>query len=803
MLLIYFSCAWLAGILLGAKFDLPLLTLPIGLVPLALLFWWRSQRRMIILTSLCLTLFVSGAIFFQATRPATDEGSLQFYNDRGTVTVEGVISRPPEVRDRTIHIRLDASAITTETGPHEVTGTALIFVPRYPAYEYGDRLRVTGELKTPTSIGDFDYKGYLATQEIYSTMVYPHLEVLGKGAGNPLLARVFSLRENLADTLARTLAEPQASLAQVLLLGMRGTIPEDVQTDFSHSGGAHLLAISGLHLTILTGILLSLGIWLFGRRHNIHIWLTLGIIWLYALLTGLHPPIMRAAIMVSLFLAAELLGRQRHTFTALTFAAALMVTFTPQLLWQASFQMSFAAMAGLVFISPILQAGADRLVSKTPDADGAASGLVNTVTSSFSATLGAVIAVWPLIAHYFGIVSLAAPLTTLLALPVLPATIVTGFLAAFTGLVFLPGAQVIAWLTWLCLSYLLLVVNVFGSLPLSYLETGPINTGLIAGYYLVLAAALWIFSRQRTVWSGLWLRLKTARLTSRLPSLPLKFIILPLLLLAALLTTAAATTPDSRLHVSFLDVGQGDAILVTHGNQQVLIDGGPSPQALGVELGKHIPFWDRTIELVVLTHPHADHVTGLLDIVQRYQVEEAIYPEVEYESSQYDEWLRVIQENGIETILARAGQRLELGDGIVIDILNPPMPLYTGTESDIDNNSVVLHLSLDEVSFLLAADIYQEAELELVRQRSVPASTVLKVAHHGSASSTSEEFLATVDPQIVVISVGADNQYGLPDEAIVARLNERLGAENIYRTDRDGTIEFITDGQRLWAQVAR
>lgn len=408
-----------------------------------------------------------------------------------------------------------------------------------------------------------------------------------------------------------------------------------------------------------------------------------------------------------------------------------------------------------------------------------------------------------MIAYYFGIVSLAAPLTTLLTLPALPAIIVTGFLAAFTGLVFLPVAQVIAWLTWLCLSYLLLVVRVFAALPLSYVETGPINTNLIAGYYLALAAALWLFSRRRAAWSGLWLRLKAVRITGRLPRLPLKFIILPLLLLAALSTTAAATTPDDRLHVSFLDVGQGDAILVTHGNQQVLIDGGPSPQALGVELGQHMPFWDRTIELVVLTHPHADHLTGLLDVIQRYRVEEVMYPKVEYESSQYDEWLRSIQENGIETILAQAGQRLELGDGIVIDILNPPMPLYTDTSSDIDNNSAVLHLSWDEVDFLLAADIYQEAELELVRQSAVPVSNVLKIAHHGSDSSTSEEFLAAVNPQIAVISVGTDNQYGLPSETVIARLTERLGTENIYRTDRDGTIEFITDGEKLWVKVAR
>ncbi|GAI21783.1 unnamed protein product, partial [marine sediment metagenome] len=152
-------------------------------------------------------------------------------------------------------------------------------------------------------------------QGIYSTMLYPEIEIVGTGKGFKPLEWVYSLRNHLSQTLAEVLPEPQASLAQGIILGIRGNIPSSVKADFSHSGTAHLLAISGLHLTIVLGMTLSIGIWLLGKKHYPYIWLALGIIWLYALLTGMHPPIIRAAIMASLFLTAEFLGRQRSAIT--------------------------------------------------------------------------------------------------------------------------------------------------------------------------------------------------------------------------------------------------------------------------------------------------------------------------------------------------------------------------------------------------------------------------------------------------------------------------------------------------------
>ncbi len=805
MSLIYLSCAWVAGIFLGfilleSEFNLPLAFISIGLIPLPLLFLARQHRKLIVLTSLCLIIFLSGAFRFQSSLPPDDESCLQFYNDRGTVEVKGLLDRDPEIRDKTTRLRLSAGEIKLSGKWQKVSGTTLLFVPRYPVYSYGDVLQVRGELETPLQFDDFDYEKYLAHQEIYSIMFYPEIEILETGKGSKPLEWIYSLRNRLSQTLAEVLPEPPASLAQGIILGMRGNIPSSVKANFIHTGTAHLLAISGLHLSIVAGILLSLGIWLFGRKGYIYIWLALGAIWLYALLTGMHPPVLRAAIMASLFLTAELLGRQRSAITALVFAAAIMVGISPQVLWTASFQMSFTAMAGLIFIFPLIQSLGRKAVNAVLGESGAAVSAANFITDSFSVSLGAIIAVWSLIAHYFGIISWVAPLATFVALPALPGIILAGTLAGVLGLIVLPVAQVIAWLAWLFASYMLLVVKVFADI--SPVAEGPVDTRLIWVYYSALALVIWLINNRKKL---VKLMPEAANFVSNLPK---KWVIPPLLVVAILVSVTAATMPDDNLHVSFLDVGQGDAILIQRGSQQILVDGGPSPQAIALALGRKMPFWDRTIELVVLTHPSADHVTGLVEVLQRYKVRQVLYPDLEFESDIYDEWLRLLQEKDINCTIAQAGQQIDFGTEVVIDVLNPQTPPLTDTESDIDNNGVVLRLKMGEVSFLLTADIMWEAEFELITHRASLTSTVLKVDHHGSSTSTTTEFLAVVNPRLAVISIGEDNPFGHPSGEVVDRLKQKLGQENIYLTydktnDKHATIELITDGEKLWVKVGR
>ena len=260
------------------------------------------------------------------------------------------------------------------------------------------------------------------------------------------------------------------------------------------------------------------------------------------------------------------------------------------------------------------------------------------------------------------------------------------------------------------------------------------------------------------------------------------------------------------MHVYFLDVGQGDATLIRQGNFDILIDGGPSPQAIGSELGRILPLWDRSIELVVMTHPHADHLAGLVEVLKRYTVGQVLYPDVSYASTEdYDEalfaeWLSLIRQKNIEATLAQAYEELSVGE-IVIDVLNPPAAPLSDTQSDIDNNAVVLNIKTGDFSFLITGDLMREGENQIAYERLLTQVSVLKVAHHGSDTSTTGTFLNVAAPQVAVISVG-ENDYGHPSLEVLDRLKARLGAQNVYRTDQRGTIEFITDGKRLWVKAA-
>ena len=806
MWLLYVSCAWVAGVFLGSRLSLPLPSLALGLIPLALMPFLPNSRRKLMVTALCLLALAGGAIRFPSSLLPLDKHSLRFYNDTGIVEIQGMVTEEPDTRDKYCLLTLAASEVAVNGEGKDVTGAALLRMPRYPAFQYGDVLRATGKLETPPELEDFDYRSYLADRGIYSIMYYPGVELLARGEGSKPLQWLHSLRARLCASLARALPEPQCSLAQGILLGQRAGIPDDLNRAFSRTGTAHLLAISGLHLSIVLAMFLGFGVMVFGRQRGIYIWLALTAIWLYVLLIGMHPPIVRAAIMGSLFLMAEYLGRQGSAIIALAFAAAVMVGIQPQLLWGVSFQLSFMAMAGLVLLFPRFQAWGRRVVGavfRDRERPVAAGSMVSDV---FAASLSAVVLVWPLIAYNFGIFSLVSVPATFVSLPALPFIIITSALVAFVGLLAPLAAQVLGWLAWFFLSYMVVLVRAFDALPHSSLEMGIVSAWHVCGYYAILAAVIAALSyRQRL--AQLFSRLnpgvrRIAEGTPRVrPGAVAKWLVPVLLIAVILLWAAVLTAPDDRLHVSFLDVGQGDAILIqTPGGQNILIDGGPDPQRIILALSEKLPFWERIIDLVVSTQPQADHVTGLVEVLQRYDVKRVLDPGLPYDSSLHREWLRVVKEEGIQYDAARAGQEIDLGNGIMMEVLNPPAQLFQGTSSDVDNNGVVLRLVWGQVSFLFTADIRREAEYALIRQRADLNSTVLKVAHHGSLTSTIPQFLAAVDPEAAVISVGADNRFGHPSPGVVERLADWVGEGNVYRTDRQGTIEFITDGERLWVK---
>ncbi len=270
-------------------------------------------------------------------------------------------------------------------------------------------------------------------------------------------------------------------------------------------------------------------------------------------------------------------------------------------------------------------------------------------------------------------------------------------------------------------------------------------------------------------------------------------------IIAALAWLALRGLPDGKLHVYFLDVDQGDAILVVAPDgRQILIDGGPSPTALLNELGDLLPFWDRDLDLVTLTHPDGDHITGLIPLLDRYRVTQVLDVPQSDAAPEAAPWRERLTRLNVRRIYAQRGMKLPIGD-LLITVLNPgPQPL-TGTASDDNNNATVLRLDYGATSLLLAADAEREAEAAMIAAGLPLRADVLKLGHHGSSGATSAAFLAAVAPRMAVIQVGAGNPFGHPSAEVL----KRLAGIAVYRTDQRGRVEVVSDGERLWVKAEK
>ena len=589
--------------------------------------------------------------------------------------------------------------------------------------------------------------------------------------------------------------------------------PEVVE-DFRTTGTSHLLAISGLHVGVLLVLSLGAASWWFGRRRHLYLLLPLACICFYALVSGLPASVVRAAIMGSIYLAALALGRPRSALPALAFAAAVMAAINPRVLEQVSFQLSFAAMAGIVLALPVV------------------AGLSQTVTTRLNTTMGwwqrwliylsgwvlgalvvsvaATLATLPLIAFNFHQIPLLGILVTVLALPALPFILVGTLATALAGLVHPALGQFFGWLTWGPLSYLLGLVALAPGKTVSGAWAGA---PLVWAWYIVLGGAL-LVPGSLTYLKGLPGRFATSvwhpalgsLAASRPTGLTLGFLGLALVLAVAgmFLWVQVFSGPDGKLHVYFFDVGQGDStLIVTPNGRQVLVDGGPDAESATRALVGPLSRWDRSLDLVALTHPDTDHGRGLLEVLDRYEVAGVLVGVEAPESPLYPQWQATLDRQGLTAIPVSSGYRIILEEDVTLEVLNPPPTSFQGSPSDRNNNGVVFRLVYGEVSFMLAADIESLVENYLVRQGRPLESVVLKVPHHGSNTSTTAEFLRRVNPSQAVISSGEDNPFGHPRPQVLARLEDTLGQGGVYQTAQQGDVEFISDGRRLWVRTQR
>jgi competence protein ComEC len=796
------SAAWAVGLLLAHYLLVPSGVEPAALLILAALplsatiLWWRDRSMR--LSGICALALLAGALRYEAALPNwTDPTLAARYNGGGWLAVEGIVRGYPDVRDTWTNLRLDAGLIAA--GGQEalpVHGTVLVRAPRLPEYHYGDRLRVSGLLETPPEMEGFSYKDYLARQGIHSFVGRPRIELLAVGQGSPVKAALLAVKDRARAAIGRLVPEPEASLLQGIILGVRASIPRALYDLFNATGTSHILVISGANLTIIAALFSRAFGRLLGRRWAY--WFTLGGVGLYVLLVGAEPAVARAALMAGLYLTALYLGRQATAYVSLCASGLLLTVINPFLLWDVGFQLSFAATLGLILFSPALDQFFERRLVRVLSKERAKK-TVRYLDDLLVVTLAAQILTLPLILYHFGQLSLVAPLANPLILPAQPVIIVVGGLATLVGLVpFLqPLAQLMFWVPWLGLAYTTAIVRWLATWPMAAVEISQARASRLAIYYCLLLVVVWAFGQgyDRRFWN--WM---AARLPRRVGAMILGM--LPIIVV--LVWLAVLQLPDGRLHVAFLDVGEGDATLITTPRgQQILVDGGPSPTALTSGLGQEMPFWDRSIDLVVMTHADADHITGLVEVLRRYRVGGWLENGRAEGQAIYEECQKELAAGQVTRSAIQAGAKIDLGDGGILAVLNPATahdPLAT-TRADANDQSVVLRLTWDQASVLLTGDIGAEAESLLIWSEQPLSANVLKVAHHGSNSSSSAAFVTAVHPSYAVISTGAGNWFGHPATAVLDRFTQ-LGA-TILRTDLTGTVELITDGQQWWVKTER
>ncbi len=673
--------------------------------------------------------------------------------------------------------------------------------PRYPVVEPGDRVEVDGRPAAPPAGG---YGDFLRRTGVAGTLRSRSLAVIGRDPGPAsILERV---RRGAGDALSAALPEPAAGLAAGILLGLRDRVDRDLAAAFTATGLSHVVAISGWNIALVAALVGALAA---GRARRTRSGAIIVAIVVYTVLAGASASVVRAAAMAGVALLARETGRPGTAAAALGWAVALLVVASPANASDVGLQLSAAATAGLIAWSSPIAAYIGRR----------APGLPGWIREGLGVSLAAQAATLPIVLVAFGRVAPLSPVLNLVVVPLVPLAMATGAVALAGGAVAaLGGPPIVAVIAGLpgalSLGLLVAIVRLAATLPFANMTLPPALAGLLAALGTAMLAAFVVraringrLSRERKPGAGTQdptaapRRHQGAPGTSaatvhhqeapdRRPTRLLRAALLLAALAGAVLVAAAATRPDGRVHVTVLDVGQGDAILVTGPTGgRMLVDGGPDPDRLLVALDARVPPWDRRLDLVVLTHPHEDHVGGLALVLERYGVRHVDEPGMPGRSPGYAAFEATIAARGIPSGRLASGAAFAL-DGIAFEVLWPDaagVPVEPSDDgSEVNDTSIVLLGSFEGRRFLLTGDAQADVETQLAA-RGLPSVDLLKAGHHGSPTSSSEVLVAATRPRVAAISVGANNDYGHPSPTVISRL-EAAGAA-VLRTDEVGTID--------------
>jgi competence protein ComEC len=612
---------------------------------------------------------------------------------------------------------------------------------------YGDTVKVSGKLKIPkgkTSKFGFDYREYLKGKGAIYTLYSKDIEVINQGKNVLSLLNRFSTQlNNLIDS---SFENDISSLLKGLILGNKSTIPDDVYRDFQRSGLAHLLAVSGGNVGVLCAfveILFRRILKIYGKGVN---FLIIGVIVIFAIVTGMSASVVRASIMAIIFYAGRIIYRNPDTLNSLSVSSVLMLLVNPLFLFDIGFQLSFLSVLSIILFCK----GIYEYFAKLKIPRG--------ISSLIAVSISAQILILPLMAYYFSEISVISFLTNIVAVPIAGAAVPTGLLYCLL-LVFNIDILPFKWFLEVCVN-VLMYLSRLSYVGFSHVKVILWDEKLIFCYYLVVASLIFrkFINRQ------------------------LKYVIylsICGLLVAFILQTLINY---NRLIINVIDVGQGDSSLITYKGFSMLIDTGPEHEDFSSLKRVVLPYILKRgvakLDVLVLTHKHSDHIGDFEYLLDEMKVDRIVTSKEVY----------------LENAQKFKGQKVVLVDSLKVYRYKDLKAYFIPPVEEDENSSVVVKLTLGNFSMLFTGDASYESEKEYVKKYNLQTK-ILKVGHHGSSTATSEEFLENVKPTFAVISVGKDNIFGHPSNEVLQRLKDRN--IKVYRTDLNGTIDIIVDRNKM------
>lgn len=711
----------------------------------------------------------------------------------GTLVVEGTVVRRPVALPQGQRFELQLERIVRSRHEMAVHGRLLVTVAKGEGdWLSGDRVRLRGSLQKPRRLGlpgEFDYPRYLALRGIDATFWVADVgqAVLMRSAGTASWQRLFDSAARRCDLHIRQAVTDPASAAVVMALvtGSQAAIAPELKAAYARAGVSHILSISGFHVAVIATTLALLLQWTLLRwqwlavRVNVRratLVATLPVMAGYLLFTGAAPATARSVIMLAAVVIALWTERESEVLDALLLAALLLLVHDPAVLFDSSFQLSFLSLWGIVVLTPLfLYPFKDRL-----------RGWGRQLALFFAASVAAILATAVPTLITFHQASFSGLLANVVVVPLLGyGTVVAGAAGAVSALVMPPLANVM------------------------FLLAGWMVT--LSNRFVVWIADLPVVRSYGVGWSDLLAVLTVMSVLSFVSSVRWRGMLIgSTCCVVIVLHSWPDNAPEGQLRLTFLSVGQAEATLLQFPDRStMLIDGGGYLRETGLDFGERylVPALSalgvKRIDRLVLTHPHPDHLGGLPAVAEQFPIGEfwrgAWTPEAGGEAERLQS--AMVRRNVPIRQLKPGIWRLSFG-GCQLMVMTPVrypassvVPTYDGNE-----DSLVVRVSYDQFSALFMADAGLETEQHMLEQQLLPA-TLLKVGHHGSRSATGEAFIRAVRPRLALISVGAGNRFGLPAPETLARLH-RSGAQ-IYRTDRDGTVQVDSDGKNYGVTTDR